>query len=105
MIGFTSERDGNSEIYVMRANGTGQTRLTDDQAFDFQPAWSPDGREIATSDREGALEIFKMKKDGSIAHGRHAGTGSVRQRTGRQRRDLPDECRRDGAEAADRRPG
>ena len=40
-IAFTSGRDGNEEIYVMNADGSGQTRLTDDPAADTFPAWSP----------------------------------------------------------------
>ncbi len=38
---FNSDRDGNNEIYVMNADGSGQTRLTDDPALDANPAWSP----------------------------------------------------------------
>jgi hypothetical protein len=37
-IVFTSERDGNAEIYVMDSNGTNVTRLTDNPAFD--PWWT-----------------------------------------------------------------
>jgi TolB protein len=39
-IAFSSDRDGNSEVYMMNADGSGQTRLTDDPAHDDQPAWS-----------------------------------------------------------------
>ena len=50
----TSERDGNREIYVMNADGTAQTRLTNNPAVDVAPAWSPDGSKIAfASDRDG----------------------------------------------------
>ncbi len=38
-IAFTSDRDGNNEIYIMNADGSEQTRLTnnpaDDAAFLF----------------------------------------------------------------------
>ena len=47
LIAFYSDRDGNPEIYVMHADGTGLLRLTDDPAFDDSPALSPDGRQIA----------------------------------------------------------
>lgn len=46
-IAFTSERDGNQEIYVMNNDGTGQARLTNNPAIDYLPAFSPDGRKIA----------------------------------------------------------
>jgi hypothetical protein len=40
-IAFTSNRDGNEEIYVMNADGSGQTRLTNNPADDMCPAWQP----------------------------------------------------------------
>ena len=41
-IGFLPTRDGNgnNEIYVMNADGTGQTRLTNNAGSDQCPAWS-----------------------------------------------------------------
>jgi TolB protein len=39
MIVFCSERDGNQEIYVMNADGTGQRRLTVEPGYDVEPAW------------------------------------------------------------------
>lgn len=38
MIAFDSNRDGNEEIYVINADGTGQTRLTNEPASDHAPA-------------------------------------------------------------------
>ncbi len=65
-IAFVSRRDGNSEIYVMNADGSGQTNLTNNPASDTFPAWSPDGSRIAfTSDRDGNQEIYVMNADGS----------------------------------------
>ena len=56
-----SDRDGNPEIYVMNADGSGQVRMTEDPADDSQPVWSPDGREIAfVSERDGNREIYVM---------------------------------------------
>ena len=34
------------EVYVMNADGSGQTNLTRNPAHDFAPAWSPDGQRI-----------------------------------------------------------
>ena len=44
-------RDGNREIYVMNADGSGQTRLTTNPAIDTSPAWSPDGTKILFHER------------------------------------------------------
>jgi hypothetical protein len=65
-IAFSSDRDGNYEIYVMNADGSDQIRLTNNSANDRFPAWSPDGTEIAfSSDRDGDFEIYVMNADGS----------------------------------------
>jgi TolB protein len=40
-IAFDSSRSGNYEIYVMNADGTGQTNVTDNPADDSAPDWSP----------------------------------------------------------------
>ncbi|HYP01141.1 MAG TPA: LamG-like jellyroll fold domain-containing protein, partial [Pyrinomonadaceae bacterium] len=65
-VAFTSNRDGNNEIYLMNADGTGQTNLTNNAANDRSPAWSPDGARIAfISDRSGNNEIHLMNADGT----------------------------------------
>lgn len=65
-IAFVSERDGNSEIYMMNADGSDVTRLTDHSADDWGASWSPDGRKIAfVSDRDGNDEIYMMNADGT----------------------------------------
>jgi Tol biopolymer transport system component len=40
-IAFVANRDGNFEIYVMDADGSNQTRLTNNPATDWMPSWSP----------------------------------------------------------------
>jgi Tol biopolymer transport system component len=65
-IAFTSTRDGNADVYVMRADGSHVRNLTHNLAQDGQPSWSPDGRRIAfVSARDGNLQIFVMNADGS----------------------------------------
>jgi len=65
-IAFNSDRDGNFEIYVREADGSSQTNLTNNPAWDALPAWSPDGGKIAfTSARDANLEIYVMNADGS----------------------------------------
>jgi Tol biopolymer transport system component len=65
-IVFHSNRDGNYEIYVMDADGSGQTRLTSNSDSDSSPAWSPDRSKIAfQSSRDGNWEIYVMDADGT----------------------------------------
>jgi len=67
-IVFESTRDGQSEIYVMNADGSKQLRLTNNSAADTAPAWSPDGTKILfTSLRDGAMSpaLYLMNADGS----------------------------------------
>jgi Tol biopolymer transport system component len=78
-IVFTSCRTGASEIWVMNADGTGQTQLTKDGAKpggkcadsgSREPVWSPDGTKIAfMSYMNGVVgsssDIFVMNPDGT----------------------------------------
>jgi Tol biopolymer transport system component len=65
LIAFTSDRDGDWEIYVMNADGTDAHQLTDDTDYEFYPSWSPDGdRIVFESTRDGDSEIFVMNADG-----------------------------------------
>ena len=65
-IAFTSNRDGNDEIYTIAPDGTRLTRLTNDAASDGHPAWSPDGSQIVfESNREGHYQLYLMNPDGS----------------------------------------
>ena len=65
-IAFVSTRDGNNEIYVMNANGSNPTNLTNHSASDLFPTWSPDGTKIAfVSGRDGNAEIYVIDTDGA----------------------------------------
>jgi dipeptidyl aminopeptidase/acylaminoacyl peptidase len=65
-IAFESDLDCYHEIYVMNADGSGQTRLTDTDDLNLSPSWSPDGSRIAfMSNRDGNTEINVMNADGS----------------------------------------
>jgi Tol biopolymer transport system component len=45
-IVFSSDRDGNPEIYVMDVGDDGTVRLTHNNAFDGTPDWSADRSRI-----------------------------------------------------------
>ena len=78
-IAFYSERDGNAEIYVMHADGTHVTRLTQTRADEGYPAWSPDGRTISfDSDASGTFDIWAMDDSGA----------NMRRLTGDRARDI-----------------
>jgi len=64
-IAFTSNRDGNPEIYVMAADGNDVLRLTNNKAYDDQPSFSPDGTRIVfCSNRDGNTELYVVDADG-----------------------------------------
>ena len=64
-IAFTSRRDGNSEIYVMDADGGNPQNLTNNLGNDIYPSWSADGKRIAfASNRDWNDEIYVMDADG-----------------------------------------
>lgn len=64
-IAFFSTRDGRMGLWSMKADGTGNRRLTREGWLDEYPAWSPDGRRIAfQSARLGEFEIFVMSSSG-----------------------------------------
>jgi Tol biopolymer transport system component len=65
-IVFVSERDGNAEIYTVHADGSNLTRLTRNTVEDYEPAWSPDGMQIAyASNLDGDMEIYVMDAKGA----------------------------------------
>ena len=65
-IAFTSNRDGNEDIYVVDVDGGGLVNLTRSRGTDRRPVWSPDGRQIAfRGDRDGNGEVYVMNADGS----------------------------------------
>jgi TolB protein len=83
-IAFDSDRDGNYDIYTMKADGTNVVQLTEnkyallsqfvmiDTSGDLCPAWSPDGKKITfISGRENNMmsyvdfDVLTMNRDGT----------------------------------------
>jgi Tol biopolymer transport system component len=59
LVLFTTDRDGNQEIYYMRSDGTSLANLTNNPANDFGPSWSPGDAWVAfTSERDGNREVY-----------------------------------------------
>ena len=55
----------NWELYLVQPDGTGLTRLTDNDRVDTSPSWSPDGRQITFRSRvDGSADIFVMDANG-----------------------------------------
>ena len=58
--------DGNSNIYTLDLRSRATTRLTDSDAIDTSPSYSPDGGQIVfASDRGGRTQIYVMSANGA----------------------------------------
>ncbi len=57
---------GDYEIFTMNPDGSGVKQLTKNKASDTQPAWSPNGQEIAfQSGRDGNAEVLTISATGA----------------------------------------
>jgi Tol biopolymer transport system component len=69
LIAFVSNRDGNSDVFVMHHDGSHVLNLTRDPADDHGPAFSPNGAQIAfVSNRDGDPDVYVMNADGTDVH-------------------------------------
>ncbi len=65
-IAFESNRDGDSDVYVVNADGTDLRPLTANTVDDHTPSFSPDGTQLVFSSlRSGNLDIWTMNADGT----------------------------------------
>lgn len=70
--GLNDTGDGHEQIYVVNTDGSQTRNLTNHVGNHIDPAWSPDGRQLAfISDRDGYQELYVMD----------AGGGNVRRLT------------------------
>ena len=64
-IAFTTNRDGNQEIYKIKPDGSGLTNLTKNPANDYSPTSLSGGNLLAfVTDRDGNPEIYTMNSTG-----------------------------------------
>ena len=79
-IAFQNRVDSNTEISVVKPDGTGLKNLTNDPSRDVSPAWSPDGKQIVFTSNRGAttqvLQLFLMNSDGSNPHRIYTSSGT-----------------------------
>ena len=60
-ISFVSSRSGSFDLYVMNADGTNVTRVTDHKANDYDPIWMPDGQSlIFSSERDSRSDLYRV---------------------------------------------
>ena len=66
-LAYTSGTGNNTEMYVVNANGTNNTRITYNTTPEFWMDWSPDGAKIAynTMTSSGNYDIALVNTDGS----------------------------------------
>ena len=58
---FTSDRNGNKDIYLTSMSGDSLQQITSDLSDDYEPTFSPDGQSILfTSERDGNKEIYRL---------------------------------------------
>jgi Tol biopolymer transport system component len=63
---LTNSGEIKEDLFLMRTDGTGLRRLTDDAARDRAPRWTPDGKALVYySNRDGVYGIYSLRPDGS----------------------------------------
>ena len=67
-LALTLTKDGNSQLYMVNADGSNLQRWSANSTIDTEPDFSPDGKWIIfTSDRGGSAQIYRMPTVGGAA--------------------------------------
>jgi len=67
-VAFSSNRSGNLDLWAVSTTDGTVRHLTDDEAEDWDPGFTPDGRQLLwSSNRTGHFEIWIAQADGSGA--------------------------------------
>lgn len=62
---FDANPEGNYEIFVINADGSGLRQLTSSQSENADPSWSPDGSQVVfVSDRDGPRHLYVVDAGG-----------------------------------------
>lgn len=55
------------DVYVVNASGGKALQITTNAAYDSEPVWSPDGKQIAfASDRNGNFDVYLVSAEGGV---------------------------------------
>ena len=68
LFSFFINKNDDSEVWVMNADGSSQKNLSNNPNTDFHPTWSPDGKTIlfnSNRDDTSGFALFTMSPDGS----------------------------------------
>lgn len=57
-LAFSSKRNGNHDVFALRADGTCLTQVTSDRGDDLFASWSPAGTIAYASARSGRLQVY-----------------------------------------------
>jgi Tol biopolymer transport system component len=70
-IAFSAGPPHAAGVYVVDADGSNLVQVTTDRVSDFDPSWSPDGRQIAYRHQPGdddTTDIYVIEAEGAAAH-------------------------------------
>ena len=66
LLALVNVPDRHQDLFLMRPDGSGLTRLTDDAARDWSPRFTPDGKAVVFySNRDRKYDAWSMRLDGS----------------------------------------
>jgi hypothetical protein len=64
-LAWAGRKNGQFDIWIINADGTGLQNLTQSDGQDQYPTWSPDGQSLAfVSNRSGSPQIYQIRADG-----------------------------------------
>ena len=95
-------------LYSMDADGSDQTRLTNDAEVDLLPSWSPDGdTSVFDTFRDESFEVYALDADGEQRDASHQqrSESTIRRRVAPDGSKIPSRTRRNGPDDGDLRDG